>query len=246
MSIEELDEPLDLEPEELVPQEQPAPQQMLFGHSVPPGTIRVRVLDDKGRVKWRKLSEVLPSDAPDLGSDGLPVFMSRPVGRPTKVELHDVMPPSTKLVGDLLKVKSAQMRTDSILQVAETTPESPDVLHQVMLGMSEEAASLRFERMEAERNGLECSQLSMRRVQALKAIGDAWIKRKEQVQNRAIDIDGPTFAALFRFLSETIGLSLQDAGLGPELCDTIFTNLAKRVGDDAWRNEAKSRMKDLG
>jgi len=68
-------------------------------------------------------------------------------------------------------------RPDGVVIEAESTPESPEVLSQVILGIAEEAASLRFERQEAERNGTDSSTLSMRRVAALKAIGDTWIKR---------------------------------------------------------------------
>jgi hypothetical protein len=230
-----------LEEDEEVPQDSPS---KVFGFLVPPGTLRVRVQDAKGNIRWRKLHEVLPEDAPDLGSDGRPIFMNRPVGRPSKVDLHESMPPVTKLVGDLLKIKAAQMRSDPIVQVAESTPESPDVLSQVMLGMAEEAASLRFERMEAERNGSDSSQFSMRRTQTLKAIGDTWIKRKEQIQNRAIDIESPAFEALFRFISETFANALQESGARPELVDSIFSAFAKKVADDAWKAEAKSRMKE--
>lgn len=225
-SLEELDDPV-----------------KVLGFVVPPGTLRIRVVDSKGAIRWRKLNEVRPDDAADLDKEGRPTFMSRPLGRPSKLELHDVMPPATPVVGDLIRVKASQMRTDTISQVVESTPESADVLHQVMLGMTEEQASLRFERMEAERNGQETSQLSMRRVQALKAIGDAWIKRREQVQSRAIDIESPAFEALLRLLAETFALAMQDVGVRDEVRDSIFANFSKRLDDD-WKTEAKSRMKD--
>ena len=113
----------------------------------------------------------------------------------------------------------------------------------MVLAIGEEAASLRFERMEAERKGTDTSQLSMRRVAALKAIGDTWIKRKEQIQSRMIDLESPSFQALFQFISETFVRAMQSAGVRQELSDTVIAQFAKQL-DDSWKNEAKSRMKE--
>ena len=234
---QELDEELD----ELITDQSP---KKVFGFAVPEGTLRVRVVDNKGNVRWRKIDEVKDDDAADLSPEGQPLFQSKPVGRPPKTELHDVMPPATKLVGDLIKVKSAQMRTDPIVQASESTPESSDVLNLVMGGLAEEAAALRFERMEAERNGVESSQISVRRIGALKALGDAWIKRKEQVDSKTIDIESPAFEKLFKLISETFMLAMQEAGVSPELAESVFSNLSKKLNDESWATEARSRMKE--
>ena len=218
--------------------------QKIFGFPVPEGTLRVQVVDEKGSTKWRKLDDVKISDVPSLTGSGQPIFMSRPVGRPAKIDPQTLAPPSTKLVGDLIKIKAAQMRNDPISQVAEVNPESPDVLNMVIQGIAEEAASLRFERMEAERNGEDTSPFSVRRVQALKAVGDTWIKRKEQIQNREIDLDGKPFEALIKFVVETFSTSMQNAGVRTELQDSVFASFEKLIGDDTWKNEARSRMKD--
>jgi len=97
--------------------------------------------------------------------------------------------------------------------------------------------------MEAERNGEDTSQLSMRRVQALKAIGDTWIKRKEQIQHRGIDLESPAFRAVFEFIAETYARAMQNAGVRQELVDSVTAQFSKLL-DDAWMTEAKSRMKE--
>lgn len=217
-------------------------------HVVPPTATRVKVSDDKGKVSWRKIEDVRDSDVIELDKLGRPVYMNGTLGRPpTKPTpdpaqiLIEAVPPSSKIVGDLMKVKQTQIRTDPVILAAESTPESPEVLNQVLLAIAEEAASLRFERLEAERQGNETSTFSMRRVAALKAIGDTWIKRKEQIVNRAIDIDSPSFHELFKFISESFARAMDAAGVRPELANSVFAQFSKLL-DDEWKKEAKSRM----
>ena len=211
------------------------------GHVIPPEATRIQIIDDKGKTRFRKPEDIQQGDTISLNQEGLPIIMEGRLGKPKKVD--DVLPPATPLIGDLLRVKQSHLRTDPIIQAAESTPESSEVLNQVMLAIAEEAASLRFERMESERRGTDCSTYSMRRVAALKAIGDTWIKRKEQINNRVIDLETPAFQALFQFISETFVRAMQNAGLRSELADSVIAQFAKLL-DDTWKNEAKSRMKE--
>ena len=213
------------------------------GFAVPDGVLRVRVTDEKAKLCWRRIEAVRSTDTIDLTPNGQPQWMRNPIGRPRGVRsLHEEIAPSTALVGDLIRVKEAGMRSDPVILAAESTPESAEVLNQVMLAIAEEAASLRFERQEAERNGEDTSTFSMRRVAALKAIGDTWIKRKEQIQNQVIDLESLSFQELFRFISETFTRAMTAAGVRQELSDSVISQFAKLLDDD-WKNEAKSRMK---
>lgn len=212
------------------------------GYVIPPEAVRIKVVDEMGKTRLRKFEDLQKGDTPSLNDSGLPIFLEGQIGKPKK-EDDGSLPPATPLIGDLLRIKQGQLRNDPILQAAESAPESAEVLNQVVLAIGEEAASLRFERMEAERKGSDTSQLSMRRVAALKAIGDTWIKRKEQIQSRLIDLESPAFHALFQFISETFARAMQSAGVRQELSDTVIAQFAKLL-DDSWKNEAKSRMKE--
>ena len=174
------------------------------------------------------------------------MFVEGQIGKPpsSQKKTDVVLPPATPLIGDLLKLKEGHLRSDPIIQAAEATPESAEVLNQVLLAIGEEAASLRFERMEAERTGGDTSTLSMRRVQALKAIGDTWIKRKEQIQSRGIDMESPAFGALFEFIMETFVDAMVAAGVRKELSDTVVAVLSKMVNEDSWKVDAKAKMKE--
>jgi hypothetical protein len=212
------------------------------GYVVPPEAKRIKVLDIKGKLKLRKIEDLQQGDTPSLNDAGLPVFIEGQHGRPPK-DVSAILPPSSPLIGDLLRVKEGHLRNDPILQAAEESPESAEVLNQVVLAIGEEAASLRFERMQAERMGEDTSQLSMRRVAALKAIGDTWIKRKEQIQSRLIDLESPAFQALFQLISETFVRAMQAAGVRQELSEAVVAQFVKLL-DDSWKAEAKSRMKE--
>ena len=209
---------------------------------IPHEANRVKVVDDKGQTKLRKIEDIQRGDTIALNESGLPVFVEGRIGKPPK-KLDEALPPATPLIGDLIRIKTGHLRNDPILQAAESAPESAEVLNQVVLAIGEEAASLRFERMEAERKGEDTSQLSMRRVAALKAIGDTWIKRKEQIQSRVIDLESPAFQALFQFISETFVRAMQSANVRQELADSVLAQFVKLL-DDSWKNEAKSRMKE--
>lgn len=211
------------------------------GFAVPEGALRVRVTDEKTKICWRRIEDVRPTDTIDLTEKGQPQWMHNNIGRPRQKTLAMVAPPANQLIGDLLVVKQASLRNDPIILASESTPESAEVLNQVLLAIAEEAASIRFERQEAERNGTETSTLSMRRVMALKAIGDTWIKRKEQIQHQAVDMDSPAFQELFKYISETFSRAMAAAGVRQELMDSVFSQFAKLLDDD-WKREAKTRM----
>lgn len=221
--------------------------QRFAGYVIPHTANRIQVLDLKGQKHVRKLADLQNGDTPVLNNAGLPVFIEGSTGRPPKLGLGgaalSALPPASPLIGDLLRLKEAHLRSDPIIQVAEATPESSDVLNQVLLAIAEEAASLRFERMESERQGGDTSQHSVRRVAALKAIGDTWIKRKEQINSRMIDMDSPTFQVLFQFITETFVRALQASNVRQEMVDTVVAQFVKML-DDTWKNEAKSRMKE--
>lgn len=215
------------------------------GFAVPEGTQRVRVRDEKGKLAWRKIAEFKSTDVIDLTAKGQPQWISGNLGRPrteSQPSLHEQLPPDSPLIADLIRIKEAGMRTDPIVLAAESTPESPAVLDQVMAGIAEEAASLRFERLEAERNGRDTSAFSMRRVVALKAIGDTYLKRKEVIQNTILDLDSPSFQKVFGLISETFTRAMEEAGVREELSDSVIAKFRNML-DDEWRAEAKSRMK---
>jgi hypothetical protein len=208
----------------------------------PPGTLTVQVTTELGAVKYKSLAELVDTDEINLRPDGVPIVTRKPSGRPPGPSKQTVLRPTTPGVQALVKSKTEFMKADPVFQAAQEDPDNPDVLHQVVLGLTQEAASLAFERAEAERNGLETSNISIRRVNALKAVGDTWLKRKEQLSSVSLDIGSPPFRVFLKELSSTFKDAMEASGLRPELIETIFSKVGKAMDDD-WSSAVRAKMK---
>ena len=208
---------------------------------VPDGATRVQVKTELGKTKYKDIADLADADVIQVKRDGTPIVMMTKPGRKKDV----VLGPATPEVAEKMRRRDEIVAADAILEVARDNPESPDVLQQVVLALGEEAASIGFERLEAERNGQESSLISNRRIAALKAIADTWLKRKEQISSRGVDMDTPAFKTLFNFIMMTFKEALNDAGLAPEMVETVFAKLSSSLGDEGWVAEAKRRMKSI-
>jgi hypothetical protein len=204
-----------------------------------PEVTRIQVIDEQGKQRFRKRDEIADSDTLVFNSSGDLVVMNGSPGRPQKTELQ----PINEAVGEVMKQRRASMNDDDLLEVVKANPESAAVLDFVMVGIAEEAAALGFERQEMERRGQPTSQVSVRRIGALKAIGDSWLKRKDQIAAQGVDMDSPAFKRLFSFIMETFKDALASAGERPEMIETVFAGLSKKLDSD-WQREAVKRMTD--
>lgn len=204
---------------------------------LPPDVSRVQVIDEFGKQRFRKRSEVAATDTLVYNSNGDLVVMTGSPGRPQKTEL----PPINDAVAAQIRQRRAMMDEDDLLEIVKSNPESGGVLDYVLVGIAEEAAALGFERQEMERKGQPTSQVSIRRINALRAIGDSWLKRKDQIAAQGVDMDSPAFKRLFTFIMSTFKESLVAAGERPEMIETVFASLSKRLDGD-WQREAVKRM----
>lgn len=201
----------------------------------------VLVRTEKGELKYRLITELGPTDSIQVNQDDIPITMKGKAGRPLKVTVA----PINAVVAELVKRKKETIEQDAILGAMQTNPEDADVLHQVVIALGVEAASLEFERLEAEREGRETSNISIRRINALKAVADTWLKRRDQIISRGLDMNSPAFKAIFHFLLETFKEAMQASGERPEIIEAVFTRLHKAMTDGSWETEAKSRMKNV-
>jgi hypothetical protein len=204
---------------------------------LPPEVTRIQVIDDQGKQRFRKRDELADADTIVFNADGDPVVMTGAPGRPSKTELQ----PINDAVAEVMKQRKQALGDDDLLEIVKANPESAAVLDFVMVGIAEEAAALGFERNEMERRGQPTSQVSVRRIGALKAIGDSWLKRKDQISAQGVDMDSPAFKRLFTYIMETFKDTLASAGERPEMIETVFAGLSKRLDAD-WQREAVKRM----
>jgi hypothetical protein len=205
--------------------------------NLPPGTTRVQVRDENGKQAWRKPEEVKTADQLIFNNSGPVVMMGKP-GRKTRPQLE----PISDNIAEVIEAKELHLKEDN-LTLALTNPDDDGVLDIVMRELSQEAASLEFERFEAERNGRDTSGYSLRRARILQAVGDMFLKRKEKLEAGKLDLDSPGARALFTFLLETVRGALTDCGVRGEVIETTFAKLGKRL-DDAWMAEARLKMRE--
>lgn len=208
---------------------------------IPAGAKCVQVLDAKtGKLKYKPANEIHNLDIIQVNKVGIPITMKKTPGRPQNV----VVEPATRMAAEIMRMKSDTISADPILKVARANPEDPNVLHQIVLALGDEAASIGFERQQAEMNGEKTSELSVRRIAALKSLADTWLKRRDQITTRGIDMGSMAYQILMKEILRAFRESMESAGVRSELIETVFTKLGK-IMNDRWEAEVKVRIKNI-
>jgi hypothetical protein len=131
--------------------------------------------------------------------------------------------------------------TSGVLGTIKEDPESVDVLYHVMQGLAEEAEAMAHARLLLESQGKNASNVSAKRVSALRAVGDTWLKRKEQIGSKGVDLNSLAFKRVFTFIMDTFRVSLMVSGVRAEQIEVIFAKLAAKIDDD-WMKEAQKKV----
>lgn len=214
---------------------------------IPQGASRVQVTDEVGKIVWRKPSDLRDTDTikfnPNTGEPYV-MYGTPGVTSPQTPATPTASAPTTSnaVISAIKSRKKEVLERDAVVATAKKNPESADILTNVIHGLAEESASLYFERLEAERKGEDTSQLSMRRVQALKAVGDTWLKKKEVLASNGVDLDSPSFKIVFTHIAETFRRACDIAGVRPEMSESVFAEFGRLVDDVDWVAEAKAKM----
>jgi len=207
---------------------------------IPEGAKLVSVVTENGEKKYRPPADLADTDEIQVNKNGIPIVMMAHPGRTKNPKVE----PANAFVAELIRRKDEAIKADPIIAAARDKPDDPDVLQQVIVAFGEEAASIGFERAEAERKGEETSGLSLRRINALKALAETWLRRREQMASKGIDIDSPSFKAMFGFIMDTFKEAMLSCGVRGEMVETVFAKLAQMMNGE-WENEAKNRMKNV-
>jgi hypothetical protein len=207
---------------------------------LPDGAARVKVETATGETHYKAVADLADTDTILTKDDGTPIVMRSTPGRRKNV----VIEPANATIKEILRRKEEFVEDDPLRRVTREDPESPDVLQHIMVRISEEAASIAFERREADRTGKDTSTLSHRSILAMRALGETWLKRREQVSARGIDLDSPAFEAVFGYTMETFKEAMNASKARPEMIETVFAKLSQMINDE-WKAEAKTRMKKL-
>jgi len=206
---------------------------------IPPEADRVLVETEKGHSKYKPINEVLDTDKIQLNKDGVPIVMKSAPGR----KKAPTVGPTNVVVKELLVRKQDAITTDEVVLATQKDPDSPDLLQHIMRALSEEAASIRFDRSEAERNGEDTSSHSLRRINALRALVEVWLKRRDQLGSKEVDLKSPAVRVLIKYLLDTFREAMVATGESEEMIKTVFARASQMMKDESWENDLRNRMK---
>ena len=228
---------------------------LVNGVRLPKTATRVQVADPAGTVFYVKVQDVLPEHKIQVTPAGDPI-----------VQVHDPNAPAAtraiKAVGrrdpkmdaalkvhtwdpsvDTATFKALIMEGDPLSKAIEESPDSPDVLTYTLRALAEEQAHLRFSRFKAEKAGQETSLISSRRIIALSNLGAAWIRRREQLATKVIDLESVAFETVFAQIIKTFAMCLEDAGESEMMILKVMAIASKKFNDPEWRKETIAKMK---
>lgn len=114
-------------------------------------------------------------------------------------------------------------------------PESPVVLDYVLKELASEVTSLKRDRRNKTNTGMSTTQVSARRVDALKKIGDMWLKRQELNKKSFIDIKSDEFQLILSSLLSKVKDVMIDMTLSSETIKVFFTKLSEDL--KSWEEE---------
>jgi hypothetical protein len=172
-------------------------------------------------------------------AEGKPIVMLQEPGRPRKVEVE----PNSEAIAEMLRLKKEEGGRSKIIKALKEDPDSLKGLDALILGMAEEQESIRFERTVAEKHGKDTSTLSIRRSQALRAIAETLLKKRELATAKEIDLSSPTFKVLLRFILETVQEAMRASGLPEDAINDVFTKFGKKMNATEWEADARRSMK---
>jgi len=159
-------------------------------------------------------------------------------GRPRKIPIL----PSSPEVAQLMKNKEKHQDQDDLLEQLHTDPDSLDVLDVAMISLAKEAASLDFERGEAERKGHDTTTISAKKITATKTIIDTYLRKRDAVISQTFDFKSKQFQKLFQYWILKFRKVCERTGMAEEQIQHIFEIAGEEFED--WENEALRYIKE--
>lgn len=205
---------------------------------IPPDVARIGVITAKGERKYKAICDLADDDTFQLTKQGKPVVMRASPGR----QATPGIAPANNAVAQVLARKQKALVKDPLMAALDKD-DSAEAIRAAIIGLSEEAASLKFEREEAAREGKDTANISSRRVQALRATVETLLKQADMMSVRLVDLDSLPYIALFRYTMETFREALLASRLREEQIEIIFNKFSQVVDHPDWKDEATRRMK---
>lgn len=212
--------------------------------------IRIRVTEGTGlKERWRMIKDLKPDDKIHINpKTTLPYIQREKGGRREKRPFPQPSEnPKWKDIPALKRRKDAAIANDPLVRAIFKNPDDPDVLDILMHSLAQEAAALKFDRDEMEKNNpdLESSSaLSVKRIGSLQKIAESWLRRKEALSKNHIDLNGAPFQAVFELIISTFVDAMRSAGVHDNIVDDVMRKASTSFDDPSWAAQAKMRMKN--
>lgn len=221
---------------------------------IPEGALKVKIKDADGDILYRSPEDIKDTDEVVINpKTGVAFAMMSAPGRPPKKGRPNPTPgsqnptqknfSSAPAADEVAKRKYHATKRDPMLSKIRESGESFDVIQFILEQLAEESVALRVERESADLHGKDSSQISLRRAQILKTLGDTFFKRRAATGEKELDLEGRTFGIVWKLLCETFVASMEKSNIPGPMADVVMNNFAKEVDSDAWKDECKRRMK---
>lgn len=227
---------------------------------IPDDALKVKIKDADGDVLYRSPEDIRDTDELIINPKTGTAFVMRTLpGRPPKKTPSPNAPsvktgtpkpsPSPKnftsppTSDEVTKRKYHATKRDPLLAKIRESGESFDIVQFLLEALAEESIALRVEREAADLHGKDSSQISLRRAQILKTLGDTFFKRRAATGERELDLEGKTFGVVWKLLCETFVAAMEKSNIPGPMADVVMNNFAKEVDSDGWKDECKRRMK---
>jgi hypothetical protein len=160
--------------------------------------------------------------------------IKRGPGRPKKI---NPKPTTDDLIyhAEMMRQKTAFIENDPLVKSSSARQEAVETLQRVKEEIARESAALHFQRIEEEKYGKDTSQMSSRRIAALREVAHLELEIR-RLGATMIDLKGERFQKIFAFFLETIRESAGEV-FSPEQVDLLFNRLETKL--DGWEEKAQ-------
>ena len=199
------------------------------------------VEDDDARSEsaaMRPVVQLLPVHAAPHGPDRHPLKMQRRAGRPRKVERA---PTTSDLEyhAAMVEEKAKFIDNDPVVNASQKHTDPLSMLAYIRTEVAKESSALHFQRLENEKHGKDTSQISTRRIDALKKIADIELELKKLGAD-VIDVHSEKFQLIFSIWIQIIREIAEDT-MSAEQLDLFFNRLTTKM--EGWEERAEEVLR---
>jgi hypothetical protein len=188
--------------------------------------------DQEAQEHQPQLAQVLGTVVPIHAATGK---IKRGPGRPKKIRTE---PTRDDLIyhAEMMRQKTAFIDADPLVKSSSERQEAIETLQRVKTEIAKESAALHFQRIEEEKYGKDTSQMSSRRIAALREVAHLELEIR-RLGETMIDLKGEKFQKIFALLLETVKSAAEEV-LSPEMIGLLFNRLETKL--EGWEEKAQS------